>query len=266
MARRSTTTPAPSYFGARYYDPTLGRFMGIDPQHFTENNLHSFNRYAYGNNNPLKFVDPGGRAGQAVLLLLGIGYVAYELSPLSMPIMPAGNDAIVGTIGPGDVVGAAAGIRAFAKAVTEKAGEAAGKAADAVSKAVSAAMPNSSGSSRKSWALSKPLRWGSICRSMCAAPRFSNACGRRCARSLPARRRAGPERRPPRCAKANQRAVPYRGHAAGIYAGNPSVSYQPVVSPPSVAINTYAMMQGSVPRLLQLWSVPRCTTTSPGVK
>jgi RHS repeat-associated protein len=50
-----------SYMGARYYDPVLGRFMGIDPLDFREDNLHSFNRYAYANNNPYKYVDPDGK-------------------------------------------------------------------------------------------------------------------------------------------------------------------------------------------------------------
>jgi RHS repeat-associated protein len=49
------------YFGARYYDPVLGRFMGVDPVGFQEDNIHSFNKYAYGNNNPYRFVDPDGR-------------------------------------------------------------------------------------------------------------------------------------------------------------------------------------------------------------
>jgi RHS repeat-associated protein len=49
-----------SYMGARYYDPAMGRFMGIDPVGFQEGNLHSFNRYAYANNNPYRFVDPDG--------------------------------------------------------------------------------------------------------------------------------------------------------------------------------------------------------------
>ncbi|MBI1905045.1 MAG: RHS repeat-associated core domain-containing protein [Rhodocyclales bacterium] len=35
-----------SYMGARYYDPVLGRFMGVDPVGFVETNLHSANRYA----------------------------------------------------------------------------------------------------------------------------------------------------------------------------------------------------------------------------
>ena len=50
-----------SYYGARWYDPVLGRFMGVDPAGFSEANLHSFNRYAYANNNPYKFVDPDGK-------------------------------------------------------------------------------------------------------------------------------------------------------------------------------------------------------------
>ncbi len=50
-----------SYFQARYYDPMAGRFMGIDPVGFNEANIHSFNRYAYGNNNPYRYTDPDGR-------------------------------------------------------------------------------------------------------------------------------------------------------------------------------------------------------------
>lgn len=51
-----------SYMGARYYDPVVGRFTGIDPKEVDPNDLHSFNRYAYANNNPYKFVDPDGRS------------------------------------------------------------------------------------------------------------------------------------------------------------------------------------------------------------
>jgi RHS repeat-associated protein len=50
-----------SYFGARWYDSSVGRFMGVDPVSISEKNLHSFNRYNYGNNNPYKYIDPDGR-------------------------------------------------------------------------------------------------------------------------------------------------------------------------------------------------------------
>jgi len=51
-----------SYMGARYYDPVLGRFLGVDPEAVSPENLHSFNRYAYANNNPYRYIDPDGRA------------------------------------------------------------------------------------------------------------------------------------------------------------------------------------------------------------
>jgi RHS repeat-associated protein len=75
-----------SYMGARYYDPVLGRFMGIDPQGFDPRNIHSFNRYTYANNNPYKYVDPDGRAGALVLevgiAVLATGAFAYSrMSP-----------------------------------------------------------------------------------------------------------------------------------------------------------------------------------------
>ncbi len=59
-----------SYMGARYYDPVIGRFAGIDPVGFDESNLHSFNRYTYANNNPYKFIDPDGRAPWLVVRML----------------------------------------------------------------------------------------------------------------------------------------------------------------------------------------------------
>ncbi|WP_440055935.1 RHS repeat-associated core domain-containing protein [Pseudoalteromonas sp. T1lg65] len=44
---------------ARYYDPVIGRFYSNDPLGFRD--VHSFNRYAYANNNPYKYVDPDGK-------------------------------------------------------------------------------------------------------------------------------------------------------------------------------------------------------------
>ncbi len=67
-----------SYYGARYYDPVLGRFMAIDPVGFQDSNLHSFNRYAYANNNPYKFVDPDGEAVVIALFALVAAEVAFD--------------------------------------------------------------------------------------------------------------------------------------------------------------------------------------------
>ncbi|MFW5451139.1 MAG: RHS repeat domain-containing protein [Methylophagaceae bacterium] len=68
-----------SYFGARYYDPIVGRFMGVDPVGFQENNIQSVNRYAYANNNPYKYVDPDGEfAVLAAVVLLNVAALIYE--------------------------------------------------------------------------------------------------------------------------------------------------------------------------------------------
>jgi RHS repeat-associated protein len=58
-------------FGARNYDPVIGRFLSIDPVDYSDGNIHSFNRYAYGNNNPQKYKDPDGRWAQAIAFTIG---------------------------------------------------------------------------------------------------------------------------------------------------------------------------------------------------
>ncbi|QTN28811.1 M6 family metalloprotease domain-containing protein [Rhodoferax sp. AJA081-3] len=69
-----------SYMGARYYDPVLGRFMGVDPVGFQEDSVHSFNRYAYANNNPYKYVDPDGHSPIDVVFLV------YDLGKLGVAL------------------------------------------------------------------------------------------------------------------------------------------------------------------------------------
>lgn len=48
-------------FGARYYDPAIGRFLSIDPAGGKPGDPQTWNRYAYCLNNPYKYVDPDGR-------------------------------------------------------------------------------------------------------------------------------------------------------------------------------------------------------------
>ena len=50
-----------TYMQARHYSPELGRFLSNDPIGVNFSNLQSFNRYAYANNNPYRYVDPDGR-------------------------------------------------------------------------------------------------------------------------------------------------------------------------------------------------------------
>ena len=57
---------------ARYYDPVIGRFYSNDPVGTLEHlggtgGIHGFNRYAYANNNPYKYVDPDGKETRLVM-------------------------------------------------------------------------------------------------------------------------------------------------------------------------------------------------------
>lgn len=64
------------YFGARYYDPRVGRFSSLDAKG---------DAYAYAKDNPLKFNDPDGNEpsiGQLRLVNIGIGVVPTLLRGL----------------------------------------------------------------------------------------------------------------------------------------------------------------------------------------
>ena len=69
-----------TYMGARYYDPLVGRFMGVDPVGFIESSPVSFNRFAYGNNNPYRFVDPDGKWAEDIFI--GVPSVGVGLHSL----------------------------------------------------------------------------------------------------------------------------------------------------------------------------------------
>jgi RHS repeat-associated protein len=108
------------YFGARHYDPQIGRFTGVDPVSFGEGNVHSFNRYAYGNNTPYKFRDPDGRAVETILdvvsltlsfaqfraepnLVNGLG-LGYDAIATVVPVLPAGVGSIRAGLKTADLV------------------------------------------------------------------------------------------------------------------------------------------------------------------
>jgi len=59
------------YYGARWYDSSLGRFAQADTIVPSPGNPQSLNRYAYGLNNPLKYVDPSGHVVWFAPMLVG---------------------------------------------------------------------------------------------------------------------------------------------------------------------------------------------------
>lgn len=91
-----------SYFGARYYSPELGQFMSIDPVAPVIGNIHHFNRYAYANNNPSKYIDPDGRYADLVIegASIGVGVASLGSNLWNGNYGDAGIDAL-GIIGDG---------------------------------------------------------------------------------------------------------------------------------------------------------------------
>jgi RHS repeat-associated protein len=73
------------YFGARYYGAKLGRFTTIDPVYTWQENLvdpQRWNRYAYVRGNPLRYVDPDGRApavAGVAAVVVELGLTAYDV-------------------------------------------------------------------------------------------------------------------------------------------------------------------------------------------
>lgn len=100
------------YFGARYYDPGIGRFLGIDPVDYQDGNLHSFNRYAYGNNNPTKYLDPDGRIAFLIPFALTATAHAARTVALRFAVTATVNASrvgiVAGEIAAGDALGGAA--------------------------------------------------------------------------------------------------------------------------------------------------------------
>lgn len=51
-----------TYMQQRYYDPTIGRMLSVDPvTAYSSGDMRHFNVYAYSFNNPYRFTDPDGR-------------------------------------------------------------------------------------------------------------------------------------------------------------------------------------------------------------
>ena len=65
------------YMNARTYDPALGRFLQIDP---LAEKFPSSSPYVYALNNPVRLVDPDGRAAVYPFLITVRTYIPYQSS------------------------------------------------------------------------------------------------------------------------------------------------------------------------------------------
>lgn len=76
-----TTRPSDDlyYMHARYYNPNLGRFLSVDTGNAHPSTPQSWNRYAYGLNNPMRYVDPNGENAWDFVAGMGNGLASSLL-------------------------------------------------------------------------------------------------------------------------------------------------------------------------------------------
>jgi len=101
-------------YRARFYEPALGRFLQPDPLVPEPGNPQALNRYAYVNNNPLRYNDPTGHCpwciaiGVGALIGAGVTYgfqVAANISQNGLTVQ-AFTDVNWAVVGGGAVAGA----------------------------------------------------------------------------------------------------------------------------------------------------------------
>jgi hypothetical protein len=68
-------------YGARWYDSLLGRWLQPDSIVPLESQgVQAWDRYAYVNNNPVRYNDPSGHWIESALDIISIGYGIYDIS------------------------------------------------------------------------------------------------------------------------------------------------------------------------------------------
>jgi RHS repeat-associated protein len=106
-----------TYFGGRYYDPQVARFMSVDPVAFVDDNTMSFNRYLYVNNNPYKYVDPDGEFLHFVakfVLDVGINMAFNYVTTGELNVGGALKESALGVLNPAKTLAKAGQLANFA--------------------------------------------------------------------------------------------------------------------------------------------------------
>ena len=70
------------YLRARYYDPSIGRFISMDSYEGDITNPLSLNLYTYVENDPLSYVDPSGHSLIGVVISIGSSILANVASSI----------------------------------------------------------------------------------------------------------------------------------------------------------------------------------------
>ncbi|MSP13297.1 MAG: RHS repeat-associated core domain-containing protein, partial [Chloroflexi bacterium] len=68
-------SPGLMFYGSRYYDSSLGRFLQPDTIVPEPGNPQSLNRYTYVDNNPLRYTDPSGHCPTCIIGLIAGGVI-----------------------------------------------------------------------------------------------------------------------------------------------------------------------------------------------
>ncbi len=113
------------FYGARWYDPALSRFLSPDSiVPLQSQGVQAWDRYAYVNNNPLTYNDPDGHfvnvaAGAIIGATIGVGLYALNImsshqdfnisQALTVAAVGAASGALIST-----GIGAVAGVQLFA--------------------------------------------------------------------------------------------------------------------------------------------------------
>jgi RHS repeat-associated protein len=83
------------YFGARFYDPSIGQFIQADNRVLggPEISASSYNRFAYAGNNPVTYTDPSGHSFGSFMKSLGISaaisLAVFETGGVAYGVLPA---------------------------------------------------------------------------------------------------------------------------------------------------------------------------------
>jgi RHS repeat-associated protein len=102
-------------FGARDYDPAVGRFEGLDPWEGSVADPTSRHRYLYASCDPVNRVDPSGNADYTLKSLFTAASVSATIATLDTLVATRGKPGagrLAGSAAKGAMVGAAGGVMA----------------------------------------------------------------------------------------------------------------------------------------------------------